>query len=114
VIFVGGFQKTIISNIYGYAPEDRNVGGVNIKQIETDYGNIGIASPHRFMPATSLLVAEMSVIAPVFQPVPKKGNFFYEELAKTGAAEKGQIYGKFGLAHGPAFMHGSLTGLKDE
>jgi hypothetical protein len=111
VIFCGGFQKQKLSGIYGYAPQDRNVGGVNIKQIETDFGNIGVADPHRLMPAGTLLVADMSVVAPVFQPVPKKGNFFYEDLGKSGASDDGQIFGQFGLAHGPEWMHGKITGL---
>ena len=111
VIFVNGYQKQALSDIYGYAPEDRNVGGVNIKVIETDFGNIGVAPAHRFMTASVLLVVDMAVVSPVFQPVPGKGNFFYEELAKTGAAEAGQIFGKFGLDHGPAFAHGELYGL---
>jgi len=110
VMFVNGFQKQKNSEIYGYAPTDRNVGGLNIKQLETDFGNIGICLD-RFVPANTVLLAEMSVIAPVFQPVPAKGNFFYEELSKTGASEEGQIYGKIGLDHGPAFMHGTITGL---
>jgi hypothetical protein len=63
------------------------------------------------MPAGTIALVDMSVVNPVFQPVPGKGNFFYEELAKTGAAEKGQIFGQFGLAHGPAFMHGTITNL---
>ena len=111
VIFVNGFQKQKISDIYGYAPESRNVGGVNIQQIETDFGNIGIAPAHRFMPAASLALVDMSVVAPVFQPVPGKGNFFYEDLSKTGASENGQLYGKFGLDHGPGFAHGRIYGL---
>ena len=110
VLWTNSYQKQIITDIYSYAPTDRNVGGTNIKQIETDFGNIGIAL-NRFMPQASVLAAEMSVLAPVFQPVPEKGNFFYEELAKTGASEEGQIFGQFGLDHGPAFMHGSITGL---
>lgn len=111
VILCGGFQKQKLSNIYGYAPEDRNVGGTNIKQIETDFGNIGVMPAHRMMPAGTLLIADLSVCAPVFQPVPEKGNLFYEELARTGASEKGQIFGQIGLNHGPAFMHGTLTSL---
>lgn len=110
IIWVNSYQKQIITDIYSYAPTDRNVGGTNIKQIETDFGNIGIAL-NRFMPQDTVLAAEMSVLAPVFQPVPEKGNFFYEELAKTGASEEGQIFGQFGLDHGPAFMHGTITGL---
>lgn len=111
MIIVGGALKQQISDIYGYAPEDRNVGGVNVKVIETDFGNIAVADAHRFMPAGTLLLADMDVIKPVMQPVPAKGNFFYEELAKTGAAEKGQLYGKFGLDHGPAFAHGKIINL---
>lgn len=111
VIFCGGFQKQKLSNIYGYAPTDRNVGGVNVKQIETDYGNIAVADPHRFMPAATLLIADVGVCAPVFQPVPGKGNLFYEDLAKTGASEVGQIFGQIGLDYGPTFCHGTITGL---
>lgn len=112
VLWVNSTQKQIITDLYSYAPTDRNLGGTNIKQLETDFGNIGIAL-NRFMPQTTVLAAEMSVIAPVFQPVPEKGNFFYETLAKTGASEDGQIFGQIGLDHGPAFMHGSITGLTE-
>ncbi len=111
VLWMNAFQKSRISDIYGYAPADRNVGGVNIKQIETDFGDIGVASPHRFMPAAVLLAAEMSVITPVTEPVPDKGNFFVEPLAKVGASEDSQIFGQYGLDHGPAFAHGKITGL---
>jgi len=111
VIFCGGFQKQKLSSIYGYAPEDRNIGGVSVKQIETDFGNIAVANPHRMMPAGTLLLADVAMCAPVFQPVPGKGNLFYEDLAKTGAAENGQIFGQIGLDYGPTFCHGTLTGL---
>lgn len=111
VIFCGGFQKQALSNIYGYAPEDRNVGGVNIKQIETDFGNIGIAPAHRMMPAATLLLADVAHIKPVFQPVPGKGNLFYEALAKVGASDKGEIFGQIGSDHGPDFVHGTITRL---
>lgn len=110
VIFVNSFQKQAISNIYGYAPTDRNVGGVNIKQIETDFGSVGIALD-RFMPTDTVLAAEMSVCAPVFQMVPEKGNFFYEPLSKTGASENGQLFGYIGLDYGAEFLHGKITGL---
>lgn len=110
VLWVGSTQKQIITDLYSYAPTDRNLGGTNIKQLETDFGNIGIAL-NRFMPQDTVLAAEMSVISPVFQPVPGKGNFFYEPLAKTGASEDGQIFGQIGLDHGPKFMHGTITGL---
>ena len=110
VIWVNAFQKQALSALYAYAPTDRNIGGVNIKQIETDFGNIGVML-NRFNDTDKLGVFDMSAISPVFQPVPKKGNFFYEELAKTGAAEEGQIFGQIGLDHGSIALHGSITGL---
>lgn len=110
VIFCNAFQKQQISNIYGYAPEDRNVGGVNIKQIETDFAVLGIVwAPN--VPAATLSVIDIAFCSPVFLPVPDKGVLFYEELAKTGASEKGQIYGHIGVDYGPEEMHGKIINL---
>lgn len=110
VIWCNSFQKQALTSLYAYAPTDRNVGGVNIKQIETDFGNLGIML-NRFNPQANLGFFDMAAIAPVFQPVPGKGNFFYEELSKAGAAEEGQIFGQIGLDHGSIALHGSITGL---
>ena len=110
VLYVGGTYKQQISSIYGFAPQDRTVGGVNIQQLETDFGNIGIVVS-RFAPANTVLAIEMSVCNPVFQEVPDKGVLFYEELAKTGASVDGQMFGQIGLDHGPSFAHGAITGL---
>lgn len=107
VLYVSGAVKQKISEIYGYAPTDRMVGGVNIQQIETDFGNVGVVIS-RFAPANTVLAVEMSVVDAVFCPVPGKGILFYEELGKTGASEKGQMFGQIGFDHGPAFMHGRL------
>ena len=63
------------------------------------------------MPTDTVLIAEMSTCAPVFCPVPGKGLLFYEALSKTGAAEKGQLYGQIGLDYGPEEYHGKITGL---
>jgi hypothetical protein len=110
VIFVNAYQKQVISSIYGYAPTDRNVGGVNINQIETDFAMLGIVWAPK-MPTDTLLIADMSVINPVFCPVPDKGVLFYEELSRTGASEKGQVYGQIGLDTGPEEYHGVISGL---
>ena len=110
VILCNAFQKQKLSDIYGYAPQDRTIGGYNINQIETDFAILGVVwAPH--VPAATLLIADLSVCSPVFLPVPEKGVLFYEELSKTGAAEKGQIYGQLGLDYGPEEYHGTITGL---
>lgn len=64
-----------------------------------------------FLPDGTALVFNPSVVGPVEQPTPNKGNFFLEELAKTGAGTKYQIFGQIGLDHGPEWYHGKITGL---
>ena len=110
VFVVNAFQKQMLSSLYGYAPTDRNVGGVNIKQIETDFGNVGVML-EAFQSTSVLLLADLAVCSVVSQPVPGKGHLFYEPIAKTVAAETGQLYGQLGLDHGPYFAHGSISGL---
>lgn len=115
VLFCGAYQKQMITNLYAEQfkanmQTTQNVGGMNITEIETDFFKMGVVWD-RFMPNDSILVADMAHIAPVFQAVPGKGVLFQEELAKTGASDKIQIYGQIGLAHGPAFLHGAITGL---
>lgn len=115
ILFAGAKQKQVITSLYekqlGYNQgAARNVGGMNVTEIETDFCKLGIVWD-RFMPDDSILIADVAHIAPVFQAVPGKGVLFEEELAKVGASDRIQIYGQIGLAHGPAFLHGSITGL---
>lgn len=110
VIFANAFQRQRISSIYGYAPESRNVGGVSINQIETDFGVLGVAYD-RHMPAATILLAEVSVCKPRFLEIPGKGFLFMEPLSKSGSADKFQIYGEIGLEYGPELWHGTVTGL---
>ena len=116
VLYCNAYQKQVITNLYAdffkaQMQMTMQIAGMNITQIRTDFGKIGICYDP-FVRADGILVADISKIAPVFQPVPGKGNFFEEELAKSGATDKIQIYGQIGLAHAPAFLHGSIIGLK--
>jgi hypothetical protein len=115
VLFCGSAQKQRITSLYekqvGYnTPATRTVGGMNVQKLETDFFDMGVCYDP-FMANDAILIADVSACAPVFQDVPGKGVLFLEDLAKTGASERKQIYGEIGLAHGPAFLHGSITGL---
>lgn len=110
VLFANAFQIQGISDIYGYAPDDRTVGGVAIKRILTDFCELGVVYAPK-MPTSTVLIANLDVCKPVFLPVPGKGHLFYEELSKTGASESGQLYGQIGLSYGYAGEHGTITGL---
>jgi hypothetical protein len=110
VFFVNALQKQRLTAIYGYAPADFNIGGINITQLETDFAKVGVVYAPK-MPTDTLLCADLAVCHPVFLPVPGKGVLFYEELSQDGAAEKGHIYGQIGLDYGAEEFHGKITGL---
>jgi hypothetical protein len=110
IIFVNAFQKQKISDIYGYQPDDWMIGGVNIQTILTDFGRVGVVYDSD-VPADTVLLSATMVCKPVFTPVPGKGRLFYEPLAKTGAAEKGQVYGQIGLDYANEKLHAKITGL---
>lgn len=110
VFIVNAFQKQKLSEIYGLSPRDRNIGGIDIQSVETDFAVIGVVLDS-FQPAATLTVAEMSVMKPVGLPVPGKGVLFVEELSKSGASEDLQMYGQIGFDKGPNWMHGTITGL---
>lgn len=116
VLFCNSYIKQVITNLYAdffkaQMQMTQNIAGMNITQIESDFCKVGICYDP-FMKKDGLLVADVAQIAPVFQPVPGKGNFFEEELAKNGASDRIQIYGQIGLAHAPAFLHGAITGME--
>ena len=94
-------------------PAAREINGIKIDELITPFGNVGIAANPR-VPAGTVLVFNPTICAPVYMPVPGKGNFFLEPLAKTGAADKYQIYGQAGLDYGAEWYHGKITGLSTD
>ena len=110
-IIVSSTLKRALTRLFvkdGFKQEDRNVGGVNLKMLETDFGSFNIML-NRYMPVTKLAVVSLEQLAPAFLEVPGKGHFFAEPLAKTGASEKVQLYGEIGLKYGNEKAHGVLT-----
>lgn len=88
--------------------------GSNLLEYVTPFGVMRfMAGGHRYQPNGTIGFYNLGICRNVLQPVPGKGNFFYEPLAKTGAAEAGQIYGQWGLDHGHEWMHGKITGLAE-
>lgn len=88
--------------------------GIQVRDLILPVGTTIRVGLGAFIPEGTALVINPSVCAPVEQPVPGKGNFFLEELAKTGAGTKYQIFGQIGLDHGPEWFHGKITGLSTD
>lgn len=121
VVFVNALNKQRLTNIYGYAPDDRNVGGLNIKQIETDFAMLGVMY-NPFMDTDDLLIADLAYCSPVFVPVSFDGEDFNVDMANgadvlwvptavTAAKKGGFYYSQIGIDYGPEEYHGTITGL---
>ena len=99
-----------VQNGLTVVPAARNINGISLSSVVTPIGVVYLYLGE-YLPAGTALLLNLSVLAPVFQPVPGKGNFFLEPLAKTGAGEKYQLFGQIGLDHGPEWYHGKFTGI---
>ena len=92
----------------GLQPLSRNVGGVALKVLQTDFGDIYLL-PDRAVPQGTLIAVDMAECAPRFLEIPGKGHFFAEPLAKTGASDNVQLYGEIGLEYGNERKHAKLV-----
>ena len=99
-----------VQNGLTVVPADRTINGIALSSVVTPIGKVYLYLGE-FLPAGTAMLLNLSVLAPVYQPVPGKGNFFLEQLAKTGAGEKYQLFGQIGLDHGPEWYHGKFTGI---
>ncbi len=91
-------------------PAAREINGIRLSSLITPLGEVYLYLG-QYLPAGTALLLDLDVIAPVIQPVPGKGNFFLEELAKTGAGSTYQLFGQIGLDHGPTWYHAKFTGI---
>ena len=111
-LIVGPAGKRRLSKLFirdaSFQETSRNVGGVNLETIMTDFGRCNIML-NRYMPGNKLVTVSLEDMKPAFLEVPGKGHFFAEPLAKTGAADKVQIYGEIGLNYGQERKHATLT-----
>ena len=111
VLFMNGATKVKLSTDYtnnlGLSDRSRTIGGVNVETIITDFGTFGVVLD-RYMDTDKILLADMSVVKPCFLPIPGRGHFFTEPLAKTGSYDEVQLYGEIGLEYGPEQFHGTV------
>jgi len=99
-----------VQNGLTVVPAAREVNGIALSSVITPIGVVYLYLGE-CLPAGTAMLLDLDVIAPVYQPVPGKGNFFLEPLAKVGAGEKYQLFGQIGLDHGPEWYHGKFTGI---
>ncbi|MCP3800327.1 DUF5309 domain-containing protein [Allokutzneria sp. A3M-2-11 16] len=113
-LMCNAWQKRMLTTIFitqkNYREQSRNVGGVALTTIETDFGRLNIAL-NRHFPADVVSVLSLDQCAPVILEIPGKGFLFSEPLGRSGASDVAQIYGEIGLEYGNEKAHGKITGL---
>lgn len=115
-LLVNSIQKRALTKAYAeaygkFTETQRRVGGVAVDQVITDFGTLNVMMD-RHLPQDTLAVVSLEQLMPVFLNIPGKGAFFEEPLAKTGSADKVQLYGEVGLKFGNERAHAVMTGLK--
>lgn len=91
----------------------RDINGISVDKVITPLGTVYLRDL-KYLPSGSIVLFDPFIMSPVEQLVPGKGNFFIEELAKTGAGTKKQIFGQMGLDHGPEWYSAKIAGLSTE
>lgn len=99
-----------VQNGLTIVPAAREINGIKLSSVITPMGEVYLHLGE-CMPAGTALLLDLGVLAPVYQPVPGKGNFFVEPLAKVGAGQKYQMFGQIGLDYGAEWYHGKFTGI---
>ena len=108
-----------LCDLYGIAPfagPMNNIGTLTgaIDTLEINGRKLPMAIVPQ-MPNHVVGLLDMAYIFPVFLPVPEKngrpgGLVFYEPLAKTGAADNGQLYGQISIDFTAEELHGQIYG----
>lgn len=113
-LWTGGYQKRKLTYEFvtnaGYRQEDRNLGGVSVSRIISDFGTLNIALD-RQLPTDVVVATSTNELSPVFLNKPGDGHFFVKPLALTGANDQVMLYGEIGLAYGAELHHGFIKGL---
>jgi len=115
VLMVNPVDVVYVSNDFqqnngNIAPRSETRFGVKVMTIVTNFAEIGIVI-NRHLAAGTALLLDLSLLSPAFMPIPGKGHFFVEPIAKLGSYDRVQLYGEIGLQLGPEGQHGKATGI---
>jgi len=120
-IWVNPAMLDVITDCYALIPGSalpatRTEGGIAYNQILTPYAPLNIEwEPN--VPSGEIVLVNMGQMAVaemdyIDENGVNYGALFYERLAKTGAAESGQVYGTLGCDYAAEWHHGRIHGIK--
>lgn len=99
-----------LNTLYGFAPQDRNVGGVMLRQIYTSMGPVSLIMTNN-APANTLLAVNMPYVQPVVLPHKGGIDILQKEFMDGASAQKGYLEGYVGVDFKHESLHGKVYGL---
>lgn len=110
-IWVGSSAKIKLSDLYSLnlqtQPRDRQIGGVNVQTLVTDFGEFPIVYDFD-VPGDKIFFINMPYVSNVWCPVPEKGALFYEDKSDVAGGRTGMLYGQWGLDYGAEAFHSKI------
>lgn len=113
-IIVNSWNKRKLSEIFlsnasgtGFRQDSRNVAGVNVETIQTDFGVLNVILD-RHVPQDKVLVASLDQCRIMWLERPDLPRLAVEPLARAGLSQRVQISGEFGLMYGNERTHGEI------
>lgn len=108
VLFVNSYQKQLIDDLYGYAPENRNIGGVDIQQIVISFGTVGIITGP-FVPTTTVIALNLNNLKVTYLPL--EGQILQWTDFPYESAKGGYYRINYGVDYVHADEHGIIDNL---
>jgi hypothetical protein len=99
-----------ISKLFGNQPQDFNIGGVAVKSVITDFGQLGVIGTAQ-APANTILVVDMDYFMPVFLPHADGSLIQMKEYTDGSSAAQGWLEAFVGVDFGSESYHGSITSV---
>lgn len=107
-----GDSYSSLTDGWNVQPRSYSVFGVNVTDLETEFGRYPVVL-NRHLDVNTVLIVDLDVCSPFFMPIPGKGHFFLEPLAKLGSYDRAQLYGEIGLKYGPSGWHAKAINLNE-
>jgi hypothetical protein len=112
VLYAGSYVLQTLSQLFTWAPADRNVGGTQLKVLLTDFAPVAVQFIPKLSALDSALLLHINDVYPVFAQVPSKPLVFHDILPVEGSAHPEMITTMFGVDRGPQIRHGKFTNVK--
>ena len=111
VIFAGAYVVQRLHDLYGNPDTSMEIGGVSLQQLALPTLNRCGLTYSPYVPTSTLALVDVAKVRPVFMRKPGKPSAFFEELAKTGAADSEQFFTMFGVDYANADYHGTIINI---